>query len=195
MNPLWGTYRALAPFIGALAPAASVFTSPAERVLWKERLGQVSRPGGCHAWVHAASLGEAVAAAPLVRELLRHQPDARLHLTASTGDPTRAHLPARDRAVAALVAARAGRAGAGGDRERAHVGAFGAALSPARQRSAQCIGRSGGRAVPGRGRPAALVVARCAAGAHRHRGQPQERWPAAARGRSCRGACSTRARA
>lgn len=84
MNPLWGTYRALAPLIGAIAPAASVFTSPAERVLWKERLGQVTRPGGCHAWVHAASLGEAVAAAPLVRELLRRQPDARLHLTAST---------------------------------------------------------------------------------------------------------------
>ena len=84
MNPLWGTYRTLAPVIGALAPGASIFTSPAERVLWKERLGQVTRPGGCDAWVHAASLGEAVAAAPLVRELLRVQPDARLQLTAST---------------------------------------------------------------------------------------------------------------
>ncbi len=84
MNPLWGTYRTLAPVIGALAPAAGIFTSPAERVLWRERLGAITRPGGCDAWVHAASLGEAVAAAPLVRELLRRQPDARLQLTAST---------------------------------------------------------------------------------------------------------------
>jgi 3-deoxy-D-manno-octulosonic-acid transferase len=84
VNVLWGAYRGLAPVVGALAPAASVFTSPAERVLWRERLGRLTRPGGCDAWVHAASLGEAVAAAPLVRELLRRQPDARLQLTATT---------------------------------------------------------------------------------------------------------------
>lgn len=84
MNLLWGVYRGLAPVLGALAPVAGVFTSPAERVLWTERLGKLTRPGGCDAWVHAASLGEAVAAAPLVRELVRQQPDARLHLTATT---------------------------------------------------------------------------------------------------------------
>lgn len=84
MNLLWGTYRGLAPLLGSLAPVAGVFTSPAERVLWRERLGELSRPGGCDAWVHAASLGEAVAAAPLVRELTRRQPDARLQLTATT---------------------------------------------------------------------------------------------------------------
>src|SRR5262245_7653913 len=70
--------------LGTLAPAAGVFTSPAERVLWRERMGRLARPGGCDAWVHAASLGEAVAAAPLVRELLKLQPDARLQLTATT---------------------------------------------------------------------------------------------------------------
>ena len=84
MNLLWGAYRGLAPVLGSLAPMARVFTSPAERVLWRERLGELSRPGGCDAWVHAASLGEAVAAAPLVRELMRLQPDARLQLTATT---------------------------------------------------------------------------------------------------------------
>ncbi len=84
MNPLWGAYRLLAPVLGALAPAAGVFTSPSERVLWSERLGRTARPGGCDAWVHAASLGEAVAAQPLLRELARRQPDARFQLTAST---------------------------------------------------------------------------------------------------------------
>ena len=84
MNPLWGAYRVLAPFLGSIAPAAGVFTSPAERVLWRERMGRLARPGGCDAWVHAASLGEAVAAAPLVRELLKLQPEARIQLTAST---------------------------------------------------------------------------------------------------------------
>lgn len=84
MNLLWGTYRALAPALGMLAPGAGMFTSPAERVLWRERLGRVTRPGGCDAWIHSASLGEAVAAGPLRRELLRHQPDARLQLTSTT---------------------------------------------------------------------------------------------------------------
>jgi 3-deoxy-D-manno-octulosonic-acid transferase len=84
VNALWGAYRVLAPVLGSLAPAAGVFTSPAERVLWRERMGRLARPGGCDAWVHAASLGEAVAVAPLVRELLKLQPDARLQLTATT---------------------------------------------------------------------------------------------------------------
>src|SRR5256885_4760228 len=70
--------------LGGVAPAAGMFMSPSERVLWRERLGRLSRPGGCDAWVHAASLGEVVAATPLVRELLRRQPDARLQVTATT---------------------------------------------------------------------------------------------------------------
>ena len=70
--------------LGSLAPAAGVFTSPAERVLWRERMGRLVRPGGCDAWVHSASLGEAVAASALVRELRRLEPEARLQLTATT---------------------------------------------------------------------------------------------------------------
>lgn len=84
MNPLWSAYRVLAPFVGTLAPAARMFTSPSERVLWGERLGHTVRPDGLTAWVHAASLGEAVAAQPLVRELLKHDPGARFQLTTST---------------------------------------------------------------------------------------------------------------
>jgi len=84
VNPLWSAYRVLAPVLGSIAPAAGVFTSPAERVLWRERMGRLARPGGCDAWVHAASLGEAIAAAALVRELLKLEPDARLQLTATT---------------------------------------------------------------------------------------------------------------
>ncbi len=84
MNALWGAYRVLAPVLGTLAPAAGMFTSPAERVLWRERLGMLTCPGGCDAWVHAASLGETVAVGPLVRELTRLQPDARLQLTTTT---------------------------------------------------------------------------------------------------------------
>lgn len=99
MNPLWGAYRTLAPVLGVFAPAAGVFTSPAERVLWGERLGHIARPGGCDAWVHAASMGEAVAAAPLVRELRRRQPTARLQLTSTTRSG-RERLAALDAAAA-----------------------------------------------------------------------------------------------
>jgi 3-deoxy-D-manno-octulosonic-acid transferase len=99
VNVLWSAYRGLAPVVGAFAPAASVFTSPAERVLWRERLGHLTRPGGCDAWVHAASLGEAVAAVPLVRELLLRQPEARLQLTATTRSG-RARLAELDRTAA-----------------------------------------------------------------------------------------------
>ncbi len=98
MNLWWRGYRGLAPLLGAVAPVAGVFTSPVERVLWRERLGRLSRPGGCDAWVHAASLGEAVAAAALVRELTRRQPDARLQLTATTRSG-RERLGALDRAA------------------------------------------------------------------------------------------------
>lgn len=84
MSLAWTAYRVVAPCLGALAPAASVFASPHERPLWRERMGEVGRPGGTHAWIHAASLGEANAVPPLVRELERTRPGARLWLTAST---------------------------------------------------------------------------------------------------------------
>ena len=84
MTVAWAAYRVLTPFLGALAPAARAFGAPEERRLWGERLGRVTVDQGCHAWVHAASLGEAGAVGPLARELLAVAPRARLHLTAQT---------------------------------------------------------------------------------------------------------------
>jgi 3-deoxy-D-manno-octulosonic-acid transferase len=84
VSPVWLLYRVLAPSLGLLAPAAAFFASRAERRLWSERMGRVALAGGCDAWVHAASLGEAAAAGPLARALLALEPDARLWLTAQT---------------------------------------------------------------------------------------------------------------
>jgi len=84
VSAVWIAYRLLAPSIGAIAPAAAIFASREERRLWSERMGRVSLAGGCDAWVHAASLGEAQAAGPLARSLLALAPDARLWLTAQT---------------------------------------------------------------------------------------------------------------
>ncbi len=84
MNVPWTLYRWIAPGIGAVAPWARLLASPSERPLWNERMGDVRLDGGCHAWVHSASLGEAVAVGPLVRELAALQPEARMFLTATT---------------------------------------------------------------------------------------------------------------
>ncbi|HYM80115.1 MAG TPA: glycosyltransferase N-terminal domain-containing protein [Candidatus Limnocylindria bacterium] len=84
MSPLWMAYRVIAPWLGALAPAARVFASPEERLLWQERLGDVPEAGPVDAWLHGASMGEALAVAPLARELSALQRDARFHLTATT---------------------------------------------------------------------------------------------------------------
>ena len=70
MSLLWSAYRMFAPVLGGIAPAAEMFASPLERAVWRERLGSVSAVGGCDAWVHAASLGEASAVPPFLRELL-----------------------------------------------------------------------------------------------------------------------------
>jgi len=80
----WSAYRNAARLIGAAAPAARPFAPPAERRLWGERMGRVHTIGPVHAWIHAASLGEALAVGPLVRELLDAQGGARFHLTSST---------------------------------------------------------------------------------------------------------------
>ena len=84
MSLAWSLYRAVAPCLGALAPAACHLASPSERVLWSERLGRVDRPGGTHAWIHAASLGESLGVAPFLGELGSLQPGARVWLTATT---------------------------------------------------------------------------------------------------------------
>ncbi len=84
MSLAWRAYRTVAPMLGALAPAARWLASPPERVLWGERMGHAEVDGPCDAWVHSASLGEAGAVPPLVRELSALQPGARLYLTATT---------------------------------------------------------------------------------------------------------------
>jgi 3-deoxy-D-manno-octulosonic-acid transferase len=84
MNAAWNAYRGIARLLGGVAPWARALAPVRERGLWSERMGRVSLPDGCHAWVHAASLGEAVAVSPFVAELRSLQPDARLCLTATT---------------------------------------------------------------------------------------------------------------
>jgi 3-deoxy-D-manno-octulosonic-acid transferase len=80
----WAAYRVVAPVLGAAAPAARVFAPPHQRPLWGERLGRVAEPGPVDAWIHAASLGEALAVGPLLQRLQALQPGARFHLTAMT---------------------------------------------------------------------------------------------------------------
>ncbi len=80
----WAAYRLIAPLIGSLAPMARWFTSPHERALWNERLGDVESSGECDAWIHAASLGEALAVPALTRELLALAPRAKLRVSATT---------------------------------------------------------------------------------------------------------------
>jgi 3-deoxy-D-manno-octulosonic-acid transferase len=120
VNALWGGYRLVAPVVGALAPAAGLFTSPRERALWRERLGHVVRPGGADAWVHAASLGEALAALTLARELERGAPGARLQLTATTRTGReRLRLAGHDAVLAPLDTPQAARRFLAGVRPRA----------------------------------------------------------------------------
>jgi len=59
--------------------------APAYRTRWRERFGWVERPpapGGI--WVHAVSVGEVQAVAPLIRLLLDQHPDRALTVTTTT---------------------------------------------------------------------------------------------------------------
>ncbi|MBI2380665.1 MAG: lipid IV(A) 3-deoxy-D-manno-octulosonic acid transferase [Gammaproteobacteria bacterium] len=60
--------------------------SPAYRARWAERFGQFAgaRPGGI--WVHAVSLGETIAALPLIKALQARYPE--LPITVTTTTPT-----------------------------------------------------------------------------------------------------------
>ena len=84
MNLAWSAYRLAAPCLGAILPAARVFVPSHERATWDERLGRTRLPGGADAWIHAASMGEATAVGPLVRELQTLAPGSRFLLTATT---------------------------------------------------------------------------------------------------------------
>lgn len=58
--------------------------APAYARRWGERFGHVTPPGGPLVWVHAVSVGETLAAVPLIRRLLRDHPDIRLLVTTTT---------------------------------------------------------------------------------------------------------------
>ena len=80
----WSVYRSLAPWLGAVAPLGRWIAPRLERPGWQERLGEVAPNDGTDAWIHAASMGEAVAVAGLLAELRAHAPGTRLRLTATT---------------------------------------------------------------------------------------------------------------
>jgi 3-deoxy-D-manno-octulosonic-acid transferase len=80
----WLGYRALAGGLGMLAPHAQWLVSSQERASWGERLGRVEVPGGVDAWIHAASMGETLAASALLEPFRLLQPGMKVHLTATT---------------------------------------------------------------------------------------------------------------
>lgn len=59
-------------------------TNPQAFVRWQERLGYVQASDEPVIWVHAVSVGETIAAAPLVKALLRRNPDIPVLMTAMT---------------------------------------------------------------------------------------------------------------
>ncbi|MEH6562344.1 MAG: lipid IV(A) 3-deoxy-D-manno-octulosonic acid transferase [Marinobacter sp.] len=58
--------------------------APELRINWQQRLGFVPRTSGTVVWVHAVSVGETIAAAPMVRRLLARNPDITILMTAMT---------------------------------------------------------------------------------------------------------------
>jgi len=58
--------------------------APELRRNWYQRLGIVPRASGAVVWVHAVSVGETIAAAPMVRRLLARNPGITILMTAMT---------------------------------------------------------------------------------------------------------------
>ncbi|MDL0433342.1 lipid IV(A) 3-deoxy-D-manno-octulosonic acid transferase [Marinobacter sp. TBZ242] len=59
-------------------------SNPEAFVRWQERLGYVEASDEPVIWVHAVSVGETIAAAPLVKALMRRNPDIPVLMTAMT---------------------------------------------------------------------------------------------------------------
>jgi 3-deoxy-D-manno-octulosonic-acid transferase len=69
-----------------------------ERPVWRERFGEYpfrGRPGATRVWVHAVSVGEVVAALPVLRALRAQAPEAEITLTVTTSS---GHQTAREKA-------------------------------------------------------------------------------------------------
>ncbi|NWN92690.1 3-deoxy-D-manno-octulosonic acid transferase [Marinobacter adhaerens] len=58
--------------------------APELRINWQQRLGFAPREHGRVVWVHAVSVGETIAAAPMVRRLLARDPGITILMTAMT---------------------------------------------------------------------------------------------------------------
>ncbi len=58
--------------------------APAYRRRWAERFGYVDKVAGHPVWIHAVSVGEAQAAAPMIKTLLERYPDIPLLVTTTT---------------------------------------------------------------------------------------------------------------
>jgi len=58
--------------------------APARRKDWSHRLGYVPRLQGTVIWVHAVSVGETIAAGPMVNRLLQSNPNTTILMTATT---------------------------------------------------------------------------------------------------------------
>jgi 3-deoxy-D-manno-octulosonic-acid transferase len=84
VNPLWGAYRLASGTAGLVAGIGGRVARGEARDLWRERLGGRVRAGGVHAWIHAASMGETLAAESLARRLLDVDPAARLAFTTTS---------------------------------------------------------------------------------------------------------------
>jgi len=84
MSVAWATYRMLAPAVAVLADGAAALAMGGSQARWAERTGRVPRRDGCAAWLHAASLGESLAAGALAHALVARDASARLQLTAMT---------------------------------------------------------------------------------------------------------------
>ena len=84
MSGGWLLYRWLTAGLGAVAPAARWGLPGPERRAWPERMGHLAAAEPVDAWIHSASMGEAVAAAALADALCRRAPASRFHFSATT---------------------------------------------------------------------------------------------------------------
>ncbi|NOT33952.1 MAG: hypothetical protein HOP12_07255 [Candidatus Eisenbacteria bacterium] len=84
MSAGWLAYRGLTACAGLIEPLAGLALTGVERAHWPERRGRSAAPAPIDAWVHAASMGESLAAAALIEGLSREAPRASIAVTTTT---------------------------------------------------------------------------------------------------------------